>query len=353
MGHQLALVEPRTVVLQEYEDPPLSPGEVRLRTLYSGISAGTELTSYRGTNPHIQKRWDAERRLFVSSNQDAPRYPITNWGYEEVGEIIECGSDVSAVQEGDIVFGTWGHRTHHVLDEVEARKRVLPAGLDPILGIFSHVGSVALNGVHDAGIRIGETVAVFGLGVVGQIVAQLAQASGARVIGVDLIEERLSLAQTSGAVDVAIRADHESVADRIQALTDGRGADVSIEVAGSATALHEAIRATAYSSTVVTMGFFQGEARGLFLGEEFHHNRINLICSQISGVAPELSYRWDRMRLAHTVMLLQQDDVLQLMSLITRKFPLERAGEAFRMLDTEPAEALQVVLDFSHADSEI
>lgn len=350
MGYQLALVEPRTIVVQEYDDPSLGPTDVRLRTLYSGISAGTELASYRGSNPHMRKRWDADRRLFVPSTQDAPRYPVTDWGYEEVGEVVECGSEIAAVQEGDIVFGTWGHRTHHVLDETEARQRLLPSDLDPILGIFSHVGSVALNGVHDAGIRIGETVAVFGLGVVGQIVAQLAQASGARVIGVDLIEQRLSLAQTSGAADVIIRADQVSVSDRIRALTDGRGADISIEVAGSAAALHDAIRATAYSSTVVTMGFFQGEAKGLFLGEEFHHNRIHLICSQISGVAPELSYRWGRMRLAQTVMQLQQDNVLQMMPLITHKFPLERADEAFRMLDTKPADALQVVLDMKVAE---
>lgn len=345
MGYELALIEPRTVVLREYDDPPLGPGEVRLRTLYSGISAGTELAAYRGSNPHLLKRWDSKRRLFVSAEEQTLNYPVTDWGYEEVGEVIECGSDVAAVQTGDVIFGTWGHRTHHVVDEQYARQRTLPAGLDPILGIFSHIGSVALNGVHDANIRIGETVAVFGLGVVGQIVAQLANASGAHVIGVDLVEARLSHARTTGAIDVDIRADRDAVGERIKALTDGRGADVSIEVAGSAAALHEAIRATAYSSTVVAMGFFQGEAQGLFLGEEFHHNRINLVCSQISGVAPQLSYRWNRIRLAQTVVQLLKDDVLRLRPLITHTVPLAEADEVFRMLDAEPAQALQVVLD--------
>ena len=77
-----------------------------------------------------------------------------------------------------------------------------------------------------------------------------------------------------------------SVAESIKSETGGRGADVCIEVSGAAPALAEAIRTVAYSSRVVAMGFFQGEARGLSLGEEFHHNRIELICSQISGVAP-------------------------------------------------------------------
>ena len=86
---------------------------------------------------------------------------------------------------GQRVFGTWGHRTHHVATRDYVRDRLLPDGADPRIGIFSHIGAVALNGVHDAAIRMGDLVVVFGLGVPGQIVAQAARASGATVIGVD------------------------------------------------------------------------------------------------------------------------------------------------------------------------
>src|SRR3989304_5984108 len=114
------------------------------------------------------------------------------------------GAPVVPPPVGDLVYGPWGHRTHFVADAAWAAARRLPAGRDPRLGVFSHIGAVALNGVHDARLRIGDTVAVFGLGVPGQIVAQLAARSGARVIGVEPIAARRRLALELGAVEVAL-----------------------------------------------------------------------------------------------------------------------------------------------------
>lgn len=347
MGKAVVFPEPRHIAFEDEPDRPLEAGQVRLRTLYSGISAGTELTAYRGSNPYLHKRWDAERRLFVPADQPTSSYPMRGWGYEEVGEVIEVGPDAQGVAVGDRVYGTWGHRTRHVVGEEYARQRRLPPGLDSVLGIFSQIGAIALNGVHDASLRIGETVAVFGLGVPGQIVAQLARRSGGRVLGVDLFEARLAKARELGAIDAAIDPGAGSAAEYIKALTGGRGADVCIEVSGVAAALAEAVRATAYSSRVVAMGFVQGEARGLYLGEEFHHNRVTIISSQIGGVAPELSYRWDRLRLAQTAIHLQAEGVLKLAPLISHTYPFAQAAEAFRRLDEEPTTTLQVVLDMT------
>jgi len=195
MGTGLVFSAQRRIGYEVETERPPAAKEVLVKTIYSGISAGTELTAYRGSNPYLHKQWDAERRLFVPSSSPSLQYPLTGWGYEEIGEVIEVGAEVSRVKVGDSVHGAWGHRTHHILDEAYAAPRIFPQTLDPILGIFSHLGSIAINGVHDASIRIGETVAVFGLGALGQIVAQLAKQSGARVIGVDMLDKRLSLAQ--------------------------------------------------------------------------------------------------------------------------------------------------------------
>jgi threonine dehydrogenase-like Zn-dependent dehydrogenase len=129
-------------------------------------------------------------------------------------------------------------------------------------------------------------------------------------------------------------------------LTDGRGADVTLEVSGSYQALHEAVRATAYGARVVAAGFFQGEGTRLALGEEFHHNRIQLVCSQISGVAPGLSYRWNKARLLQTAMALAASGRLNLRPLVTDIFPLSEAAAAFAALDLAPDKVLQVVLGF-------
>ena len=346
MGEAFVFTAPRTVGYLTYEDAPLKPDEVRIRTLYSGISAGTELTFYRGTNPYLTKQWDAERRLFIPAEQSTVSYPVTNLGYEEVGEIVEVGSGVTDVQVGALLFGTWGHRTYFVANMDYVRPRLMPPGAEPIFGIFSHLGAIALNGVHDAGICLGDTVAVFGLGGLGQIVALMARKSGAKVIAVDLHDSRLEMAKRLGA-DVTVNASRDNPAETIKAVTNGLGADVCIEVSGSTQALHEAIRSVAYSARVVAMGFFQGEAKGLYLGDEFHHNRINLVCSQISGVAPELSNRWSKLRLWQTAVRLQAEGWLDLQPIITHRAPFEQAGDLYALLDEHPQDVVHAVLEFT------
>ena len=341
----LLLKAPRELAFERIELAPLQPDEVRIRTLYSGVSAGTELSQYRGTNPFMNRRWDEASRLFVASAEPSWRYPVRNLGYEEVGEIVEAGSAVSEVRVGQRVFGTWGHRTHHVARSDYARDRLLPEDADPRIGIFSHIGAVALNGVHDAAIRMGDLVVVFGLGVPGQIVAQAARGSGATVIGVDPVKERRELALKLGA-DRVLDPTAGSVAERIKSETGGRGADVCIEVSGAAPALAEAIRTVAYASRVVAMGFFQGEARGLQLGEEFHHNRIELICSQISGVSPAASHRWSKPRLWQTAVRLQHEERLNLLPLITHTVAFVEAPALFARIDAGEPGMLQSVLAF-------
>lgn len=342
----LVLTAPRALAFDQIETQALQPDEVRIRTLFSGISAGTELTQYRATSPFMNRRWDEAQRLFVDS--DGPPswdWPVRNLGYEEVGEIVELGAGVTDLRAGQHVYGTWNHRTHHVADADYARERLMPEGADARIGIFSHIGAVALNGVHDAQLRIGDTVAVFGLGVPGQIVAQAARASGARVIGIDPDSERRAMALRLG-IHEALDPTEGSVAERVKAMTRGRGADACIEVSGAPLALAEAIRAVAYSARVVAMGFFQGEVAGLRLGEEFHHNRVQLICSQISGVAPEASYRWTKPRLWRTAVELQHQGRLDLVPLITHLAPFAEAPALFARLDAGEPGLLQAMLEF-------
>ncbi|MHA6630251.1 zinc-dependent alcohol dehydrogenase [Pseudonocardia sichuanensis] len=344
MGKLVRFAAPRTVTLAEEPDRDLAADEVRVRTLFSGISAGTELTAYRGTNPYLSSKWDPQQRLFVPGTTSM-EFPVDAWGYEEVGEVTETGTDTPGIAAGDIVWGKWGHRETTVLPASYAATRVLPTGANPLLGIFSEIGAIALNVVLDADIHLTETVAVFGLGVPGQLVAQLAKRSGARVIGVDRDPRRLQLARDLG-TDEVIDAGTGEVAEQIRALTGNRGADVCLEVAGHYGALHEATRAIAYNSRVVVAGFFQGDGIGLRLGEEAHHNRPQLVVSQIGGVAAGVQHRWDTYRLQSSFMQLAASGSLQLEELVSHVMPVDEAAKAFHLLDTSPADALQVVLEF-------
>jgi 2-desacetyl-2-hydroxyethyl bacteriochlorophyllide A dehydrogenase len=344
MGHLVRFAGPAKAEVVEFEDPVPGPGEALVETTYSGISAGTELTAYRGSNPYLSSEWDATRRLFVTGDS-THSYPLDGWGYEEVGRVRAVGSSSDEDLVGRLVWGAWGHRSAAVRPSEYLRARTMPDGSEPIAGVFAKIGAIAHNAVLDADIHVGEDVVVFGAGVPGQIAAQLARLNGARVTVVDPMEERRELALRLGA-DEALDPTRQDVAEEVRAATGNRGADVVIEISGSYQALHEAVRTAAYSSRVVASGFFQGPATPLRLGEEFHHNRVAIVASQISGVAPHLQHRWDELRMSGAVLTLERQGRIALRDLISHVLPAEDAPSAFEMLDNDPAAALQVVLDY-------
>ena len=340
----VTLTGPRQVEVLRTPRALVPPGHVRIRTLYSGISAGTELTLYRGTNPHLDRRWDPDRRLFVDEAA-VSAYPNTVWGYSEVGEVVELGADTDPTLLGATVWGLWSHSGEVVLPVEKIEGRVLPAGLDPLAGTFARVGAVALNAVLAADVHIGETVAVFGQGVLGLIATQLAIGSGAEVVAVDGIAARREQATAFGAAHV-LDPVADDVGERIKELTGGRGADVCIEISGSYRALHEAVRGCAAGGRVVAAGFYQGDGLGLRLGEEFHHNRVQLVSSQISSAPLALAQRWSPERMHRTVIELVAAGRVDVLPLVSHVVPAPLAADAYTLLDADPASALQVVLDF-------
>jgi len=339
----VCLTGPRQISLEPCPTEQLGAGQVRVRTRYSGISAGTELTLYRGSNPRLTKDWDDARRIFVPREATLP-YPLAGFGYEEVGEIVEVAPDVTRHQVGEIVWGIWGHRA----DAVVAAEAVaaLPAGLDPLAGVFARPGAIALTAILAADLHLGEWVGVFGQGVIGLIATRLAVLSGTRVVAVDRIPARLDLALGQGA-RFAVNAAVEPAAEMIRAVTGGAGADVCLELSGAYPALHQAIRATVPAGRVVAGGFYQGEAGGLALGEEFHHNRIQLVAAQVSAAAPGVAGRWNSVRIAHTFMELVGDGQVDPLPLVSHVVAAASVAEALELLDRGDSDTLQVVLDFS------
>ena len=97
---------------------------------------------------------------------------------------------------------------------------------------------------------------------------------------------------------------------------------------------------------MVALGLYQGGASGLILGDEFHHNRINLVCSQIGGIAAELQNRWNQIRLVHTFMNLQAQKKVQMHPLITHTGSAWEAQQFYELIDSHPDEVIQSVRDF-------
>jgi 2-desacetyl-2-hydroxyethyl bacteriochlorophyllide A dehydrogenase len=340
----VSLAGPRRVSLEPCPPDPLGPGQIRVRTRYSGISAGTELTLYRGSNPRLSKDWDVDARIFVP-RQTPPAYPVVGFGYEEVGEVVEVAPDVPDHRPGQIVWGIWGHRAEAVV--AAGSVTPLAPGLDPLAAVFARPGAIALTAVLAGDLHLGDWVGVFGQGVIGLLATRLAVLSGARVVAVDRVPARLDQAARFGARRV-VDADTESAAAVLRAATDGRGADVCLELSGSYPALHEAIRATTHAGRVVAAGFYQGYAHGLGLGEEFHHNRIQLVAAQVSGPdpAPGTAGRWTGARIARTFMELVAEGGVDPLPLVSHVVDAGAVADALALLDRGDSDVLQVVLRF-------
>ena len=345
MPHVVRFVERRTVDVVEYDAPPLRPGTCRVRTLYSGISAGTELTAYRGTNPYLNAVWDPALALFTQARRPDPAYPLEGWGYSEVGEVVEVAPDVTDVAVGQRVWGIWGHRSEAVLDATTLAGHALDPDVDPMVGAFVRVGAIAMNAVLAAEVSLSETVVVMGQGVIGLLATRFAALAGAQVVVVDPIASRRERGLAWGA-SYAFEPG-ASVASAVRELTDGRGADAVLEISGSYRALHEAIRVAGPDGRVAAAGFYQGEAGALRLGEEFHHNRVQLVASQIGALPPHLRHRWDRDRLQAAVVRMLGTGDPDVSELVTHRYRVHEADRAYALLDTAPADALQVLLDFT------
>jgi len=257
MPTELLLTGKRKLEIVPYEEKPLSRGEVRAQALISAISHGTEISLYRGSSAFHDKVFDPQLRLFTDA-ATGTTYPA-RLGYEWVGQVIDVGEDVSGYGPGDLVHLPLPHGQTRTFAPAEMAglgiAGPLPDNLAPEQAIFLSTISIALQAIHDAHIKVGDHVIVFGLGVLGLLTVQLARTSGAALIdAVDPLANRRQLAKSFGAT----RTFDPSETDIGLALkTDGKGADVAIEFSGSYAALHQAIRSVRMAGLVVAAGFYQ------------------------------------------------------------------------------------------------
>jgi 2-desacetyl-2-hydroxyethyl bacteriochlorophyllide A dehydrogenase len=267
-------------------------------------------------------------------------FPI-KYGYATVGRVLDAGAE--SFSAGDLVFV---HHPHQDAFAVPAELPVrLPDGLDPTPGLFLANLETALNVVHDAPLRLGETALIFGQGVVGLLVTQLLKLAGAdRVLAVDPIEKRRELALEVGA-DEAFEPG-EDLRERTLDATAGRGADLAVEVSSSGAALQGAIDAVATEGTVVVASWYGTKPVALSLGGHFHRGRVRLRSSQVGRITPELGARWDRARRTEAALGLLPR--LRLEELVSHRVPFEEARGAYRLVDEHPEETVQVVLIHDH-----
>lgn len=333
----LTFTAPRQVELREEPLPPLGAEDVLVETLCSAISAGSELLVYRGQFPKEL----ADSNDALSSDL---KYPLA-YGYACVGIVRETGRRADPSLRDKRVFAFQPHTSHFILHP--SSLIFLPEGLAPEAACFLPNMETAVNLVQDAAPILGERALVLGQGVIGLLAASLLSEFPLDKLAVadHFAIRRTAIDPRPSTFD--FRPFDSSAPDfRAQVKTFlPDGADLTLEVSGSPSALNDAIGLTAFSGRIV-IGSWYGEKRAaLDLGGAFHRSRLKLISSQVSTIAPELSARWDKSRRFGVAW-----DAIQRIhpgQWITQRFPLDQAAEAYRLLDERPQEAIQVIFTMS------
>lgn len=341
---------PREIVTQDgtsfrfrdYELPPLGPRDVRIRVDFAAPKHGTETHSITGS-VFNRKRWDPELRMFLPLPEESrPTGPPTerNIGNVVVGVVSAVGPEVTRFAPGDRVFTYGPIREEHQNPE----ERVRPIqGLTDEDAVCTDPAHVAFVAVRDGNIRIGDTVAVYGLGAIGLLAVQIARAGGARrVFAVDPIPLRRAYAEAHGA-DRAIDPLGCDAALEIKLATGKQGVDVALETSGNSRALHDSLRCIRQCGTVVHVPWGPKDCAELHLDEEFHLNRPTLIGSQAVWDNPDRSHPlWDSERARQAAIDLFRDGLITGQGIVTPIVPFEEAPAVLADIFRAPERTIKV-----------
>jgi len=320
------LVGKRAVDLVE-RDLEVGADDILVKTHLAGI-CGTDKNFYEGLFPK-GSGLDTETRKALA-------YPFF-FGHEGGGTVIAAGDKVRGFAVGDrvISFAWVDTLADHFVARAEDLERV-PGGLDMDLACLGEpIGCAVFSGLESS-VQLGDTVAVYGVGFAGQIVAQVAKRKGAhRVIAVDVVEEKLALAQTLGA-DCAIHARREDPVAAILALTGGRGADVVVEMAGSQEAVNRCTASVRKNGTVI---FYSWITQDVTLNiSRWHNDSLRILNTGLVHHSLAERQLWTPYALRPVI-----QGLVNVRPLITHEYPLDEIGRAFETASGDPG-AIKVVV---------
>lgn len=321
-------VGPRQVSVDKISLPSVEPGQVLVRTSYSGISSGTEMLAYRG---ELDPSTDLDDSLSALSGNFG--YPFS-YGYSCVG-VVEQGTQ--AIPDGSTVFTFHPHQDRLVVAESDVV--VLPPHPSPREATLFPLVETALQLSLDASVAappLGETVVVLGLGPVGLLTALLLGRAGARVVAGEPKAWRREVAASIGVEAVS----PDSLRDRIP---DG-GVPLLVESSGVPAALADGLGLLAHEGTALVASWYGTKPVPLPLGAEFHRRRLTIRSSQVSTIPAALQGRWtrDRRRAAAAELL----DDLPLAALATTEFPFDDADHAYASIDRGDPGLMHVALRY-------
>ena len=361
------------IVVTEAPAPMVTPNHVLVNPVYSLISSGTEGASIHDEsilkevahNPsQINKVWEGVKVMGPLSTIAEVRAKFEEYatlGYAGAGIVVDRHPSVTGVSIGDrVAYGGEGTGHGETILASENLIAKVPENVPFQHACFTTLGSIALNSIRISEVGVGDVVAVIGLGLVGQLVIQLAQLQGARTIGIDLRKDRVELARTLGA-DLVLDGS-VSIADEVRAMTNGLGADCVIVAAASksSTPCEMALEISRDRGDIVIVGAVELK----FPWNEMYLKEIRLLMSRAYGPGsydreyeehgrdyPIAYVRWTEKRNMEEFLRLVSRGKIDLQSLITHEFDLEDAPRAYQLVKDSTATSMGVLLRYPESNS--
>ncbi|MCD6505087.1 zinc-binding alcohol dehydrogenase [Candidatus Poribacteria bacterium] len=324
MPKELVALEPGKPVLREYEDGPVPEGHIRVKVEFGAPKHGTELTLYHGLR--------------------GARFPM-GLGNMCVGRVVELGEGVGDLSIGDRVAG-YGHlRETHTWRADGVWK--LSERMTWKEAVCFDPAQFALAGVRDGQVRLGDCVAVFGLGAIGQMAVQMARAAGAIfVAAVDPIELRREVALQNGA-DMVLDPTSQNVGEELKRATGGRGVDVVIETSGNYEALNHAFRGLAFGGNVAYVGWSKECKGGLDFGEVAHFTIPNLIFARACSDPNRDHPRWSFARIMDTCWEMLAEGHFNCEDVVQPVVPFSESAEAYKeFVELHPERSVKLGVTF-------
>ncbi|MBY0374904.1 MAG: bi-domain-containing oxidoreductase [Bryobacteraceae bacterium] len=362
------------IIVDEIPDPVAAAHHVLVQPIFSLISSGTETASIHqegvlkevADNPsHIRKVWEVMKVMgpIPTAREVLAKFSeYAALGYSGAGLVVEKHPTVTDLSIGDrVAYG--GEGTGHAQTIVTGRQLVarIPAAVPFEHACFATLGSIALNTVRNAQLSLGDTVVVIGLGLVGQLVAQLARLQGGRVIALDLKGDRVALAGQLGAPHPLLGG--PGATEAVSQLTNGRGADCVIIAAAAKSAgpCRQALELCRERGRIVVVGAVEMS----FPWSDMYMKEIQLFMARAYGPGsydpayekkgqdyPYAYVRWTENRNMEEFLRLVDEKSVQLDPLITHRFPLEQAPQAYQTIMDPAQNSLAVLLNYPPATPE-
>lgn len=327
IGRRAIMPQPRAVVFEEYEVPQPGPGQILIATEASAISPGTELAVYTGIH-----QWLADPK------RTWPKFPFTP-GYSAVGRVLEVGEGVETFRVGERVIWS-GRQESHALANVSDRNSVVTHindDVDAQAAAATILARFPLAALVQSGPLIGQSVAVFGLGMIGQITLRLYAAAGAHpLIGIDPVAGRRAIAEhTAGVVTIDPTAGDLNTALREH--NDGELPDIVVDATGAPNTVNAAMAAVTDGGKVVMVGSPRGIAGDVDFYWNLHGRSIQLIGAHGSaiGVEPREKFPYTQDRALRLLAYLVESGRLRIDDLISHTVPASELGAMYEGLLNE------------------